>query len=143
MAHKKRESESNASTTVVECSHCGYRFVGEELVNKPCPNCGDPSGKVYLLRPHLKADEPVVEIYRAPHWLRAEMIREILQSQGIMVAFKTHMPWALMTFTVDGAGEVAILALESEAERARGIIEEFLKRFDAAEPAEPESEEEP
>jgi predicted nucleic acid-binding Zn-ribbon protein len=142
MAHKKR-SASSASTTVVECSHCGYRFVGEELVNKPCPNCGDPSGKVYLLRPHPKADEPVVEIYRAPHWLRAEMIREILQSQGIMVAFKTRVPWGIMTFTVDGLGEVGILALESEAERARGIIEEFLKRFDAAEPTEPEPEEEP
>jgi len=131
MADNQDNTRQESSDTVVECSHCGYRFVGEELVEKPCPSCGDKSGDVYLLRRQPKMDEPIVEIYRAPDWFHAEMIREHLESQDILTAFRSNMPWGVMTFTVDGAGEVAILALESEAERARAMIEEYLAQLNA------------
>ena len=140
MAENRDNPPQESSETIVECSHCGYRFVGEGLVEKPCPSCGDKSGEAYLLRRHPKMDEPIVEIYRAPDWFHAEMIREHLESQDILTAFRSSMPWGVMTFTVDGAGEVSILALESEAQRAREIIAEYLAQIGAEESSEAESE---
>jgi hypothetical protein len=141
MGAEKNNSPHESPETVVECSHCGYRFVGQDLADKPCPNCGDKSGERYLLRPQPKIDEPVVEIYRAPDWLQAEMIRETLESQDILVAFRSSMPWGIMTFTVDGAGEVAILALQSDADRARQIVEDYLGQLRAEAPSESDTEE--
>jgi len=132
---------SNPSEALVECPNCGYRFVGMDLVNKPCPSCGDRSGQFYFLREQPKLDEPLVEVYRAPDWFQAEMIREYLLSEGVLVAFSTSMPWGVMTFTVDGLGEVSVLAVQSEAEQARTLIEEYLKRVESAPPTEPEEEE--
>jgi hypothetical protein len=46
-----------------------------------------------------------------------------------------------MTFTVDGAGEVAILALQSDADRARQIVEDYLGQLRAEAPSESDTEE--
>lgn len=138
MEQNENDSPQQSLEMLFECSNCGYRFAGRDLADRPCPKCGDRLGELFLLRPEPRIHEPIVEIHRASDWIQAEMIREVLQSQGILVAFRTNVPWGILTFTVDGLGEVVILALESEAERARRIIEEYLKQVGAEDSSEPE-----
>lgn len=140
----ENNSPQESREMLFECSNCGYRFAGRDLAGRPCPKCGDRLGELFLLRPQPRLDEPILEIYRAPDWLHAEMIREVLQSQGILVALRTKVG-GITTFTVDGLAEVAVLALESEAARARQAIEDYLECMNAAEAVEEsgESAEEP
>jgi len=119
---------------LVECPDCRRRFVGEELAGKSCPNCGGTLSKVAPESTEPRPDEPIVEIFRAPDMPRAEMIRQMLESEGIAIAFRTNVPWGVLTFTVDGLGEVGILALESEAERARTLLRDYLAEAGEDEP---------
>ncbi|MCX8036934.1 MAG: zinc ribbon domain-containing protein [Candidatus Sumerlaeia bacterium] len=126
-AHSRPFRRGQMPEALLECPNCGFRFAGGDPANQPCPSCGDKTGQVYLLREQPQLSEPLVEVHRAPDWLQAEMIREYLLAEGLLVAFSTRVPWGLMTFTVDGLAEVGILTLQSDADQARRLIEQFLE----------------
>ncbi len=126
-AHSRPFRRGQMPEALLECPNCGFRFAGGDLANQPCPSCGDKTGQVYLLREQPQLSEPLVEVHRAPDWLQAEMIREHLLAEGLLVAFSTRVPWGLMTFTVDGLAEVGILTIQSDADAARQLIAQFLE----------------
>ena len=112
--------------------------MGHHLGGSRCPKCTGVLNPVALARPEPRPDERIMEVYRAPNMWQAELIRQALEAGGILVAFRTLAAWGVHTFTVDGLGEVGILALESDAERAREIIEDYLKQVSGDAPSEPE-----
>ena len=75
-------------------------------------------------------DEPVVEIYRTTDWRLAEMICEYLESEGIRAAqrgntFRLCVPNSFdCTFT-----DLGIQVLQSDAERATGLIKDYLAQI--------------
>jgi hypothetical protein len=123
------ETPHASDDVIVECSECGRRFAGPGLHGERCPECKAEMQEIGQARPNERLDEPVVEVFLADSWVQAEMIREHLESQGLFVAFKTSMPWAVLTFTVERVGAVSILALESEADQVRALIQEYLEQI--------------
>ena len=127
------DTPDSSEDIIVECNDCGRRFAGAGLHGARCPECKGEMQEVGHARSQDRLEEPVVEVYRADSWVKAEMIREYLESQGLFVVFKTSMPWAVLTFTVESVGAVSILALESEAGQARQLIQEYLEQVETDE----------
>lgn len=115
---------------VFECRDCARRQTGRGLVDTSCPECG---GQLVKIPPEQLApnpDDAAVEVCRVHDMPEAEMIRGYLESEGIRVALRSAATWGVHTFTVNGLGEVTILALESDVERARKLVEQYFERID-------------
>ncbi len=65
----------------------------------------------------------LVEIYRANSEMEALVIKSLLESYQIPCLLKSHAAPSVHVFTTDGMGEVKIMVSESQAEKARGLIE--------------------
>jgi len=111
---------------MVECRGCGRRYAGIDLVGRTCPECGERLDCVPGPNQERIPNEPAVEVYRAPNQIQADMIREHLEASGLRVAFHSGFPAQIFPFTIDGLSEVALLVLESDASRARALIDAFL-----------------
>jgi len=70
----------------------------------------------------------MVEIYRGPDDERLLLIRGWLDSQGVACMVTSDLVHSVHPLTVDGLGEARILVGETDAERARRMIEEFDAR---------------
>ncbi len=70
----------------------------------------------------IKSNEKMVEVYRAPNGMEAQVIKSLLESFDIPCFLKSNAAPSVHTFTMDGMGEVKIMVLESLAERARELI---------------------
>jgi hypothetical protein len=110
---------------LVECDICGRRYVGAELIGRRCPHCGESLSEAAPLDEQPVPDVPSVEVYRAPDHLEADLIHEYLDEHGIRVAFQSDFPSAVFPFSIEGLDQVRILALATEADEARRLIEEF------------------
>jgi hypothetical protein len=64
----------------------------------------------------------MVEVYRAPNGMEAQVIKSLLESFNIPCFLKSNAAPSVHTFTMDGMGEVKIMVLESLAEKARELI---------------------
>ncbi len=105
------------------CEHCAVKLVSPDDFESTKTLFNEESVTVHI------ADNP----------LQAELLREILESNGIKCALVGEVPPSVFPFTVNGLARTRILVLESAAEDAKRIINEALER---AERAQPESEEE-
>ena len=70
----------------------------------------------------MKNKEKMVEVYKAPNEMGAQVIRGLLESYGIPCFLKSNAAPSVHLFTVNGMGEVKIMVLESLAEEARNLI---------------------
>lgn len=70
----------------------------------------------------MKNKEKMVEVYKAPNEMEAQVIRGLLESYGIPCFLKSNAAPSVHLFTVNGMGEVKIMVLESLAEEARNLI---------------------
>jgi len=122
---------SQPSVVMVECPHCGRCFIGADLLDTPCPRCGEEWGEVCCLRARPCIEEPLVEVYRTSNWIEAEIIRERLSADGIVAAFARNAGCAPIYVPLDGVGQTSLMALESEAARARRLVEEYLAQISA------------
>ncbi len=67
-----------------------------------------------------------VIVHRCHNDIEAEMIRDLLQQEGIFCQVASDVPHSVFPLTLDGLGEVRIAVMAKEAERARRLISEFL-----------------
>ncbi|RLC70525.1 MAG: hypothetical protein DRI26_06940 [Chloroflexi bacterium] len=66
--------------------------------------------------------EKLVDVYHASGELEANLIKGLLEANGIPCILKSDAAFSVHAFTVDGMGKVVIAVLESVAEEARRII---------------------
>jgi len=71
----------------------------------------------------LDAKQPMVEVYRAVGEMEDRVIQGLLDSRDIPSLLKSSAARSVHAFAVDGMGEVRVMVWESDAERARGLIE--------------------
>jgi hypothetical protein len=64
----------------------------------------------------------LVEVYKAPNEMEAQVIKGLLESYGIPCFLKSHAAPSVHMFTIDGMGEVKIMVLEKMADSARKLI---------------------
>jgi hypothetical protein len=64
----------------------------------------------------------MVEVYKAPNEMEAQVIRGLLESYGIPCFLKSNAAPSVHMFTIDGMGEVKIMVLEKMADSARKLI---------------------
>jgi hypothetical protein len=70
----------------------------------------------------LSKDEKMVEVYKAPNEMEAQVIKGLLASYDIPCFLKSHAAPSVHMFTVDGMGEFKVMVLGSMADRARELI---------------------
>jgi len=64
----------------------------------------------------------LVEVYRAVGEAEAQIIKGLLESNGIPCLLKSNAAPSVHVFTVDGMGEVKVMVRESTAEEAKRLI---------------------
>jgi hypothetical protein len=69
-----------------------------------------------------KKKKKLVDIYHASGELEAQVIKGLLESNGIPCILKSDAASSVHAFTVDGMGEVKVAVLESMADEARKLI---------------------
>jgi len=70
----------------------------------------------------LSNSQKLIEVYRANGEMEAQIIKGLLESQGIPCLLKGDAARTIYGLTVDGLGEVKIMVWESMAEKARKLI---------------------
>jgi len=70
----------------------------------------------------LNKGEELVEVYKAAGEAEAQIIKGLLESNGIPCLLKSLAAPSVHVFTVSGMGEVKVMVLESEAEEARKLV---------------------
>jgi len=71
----------------------------------------------------LNKNLKMVEVYRANSEMEALVIKSLLESYSIPCLLKSHAAPSVHVFTSDGMGEVKVMVAESQAEKARELIE--------------------
>ena len=64
----------------------------------------------------------MVEVYRAFGEAEAQIIKGLLNSNGIDCLLKSNASPSVHVFAVDGMGEVKVMVWESAADKARELI---------------------
>jgi hypothetical protein len=70
----------------------------------------------------MKNKEDLVEVYHAHNPMEAQVIKGLLESFGIPCFLKSNAAPSVHLLTVDGMSEVHVMVLESDALRAREMI---------------------
>ncbi len=116
------------------CPKCGAEFV--EGIWK-CSDCGvrlvDSSPETQ------KKPEPgleLVEVCRASHEMEAQLIRGLLESNGIDCALRGEAVRLTHSIAIDGLAEVRILVRPEDADKAKKIMASSDVKTDS--PAEPD-----
>ena len=64
----------------------------------------------------------MVEVYRAVGEAEAQIIKGLLESNGIYCLLKSNAAPSVHMFAIDGMGEVRVMVWQSAAEEARELI---------------------
>ena len=64
----------------------------------------------------------MVEVYRATGEAEAQIIRGLLECNGIHCLLKSNAAPSVHVFAIDGMGEVKVMVGDSVAEKARRLI---------------------
>ena len=70
----------------------------------------------------MNKSEGLVEVYRAVGEAEAQIIKGLLESNGIPCLLKSQAAPSVHAFIGDGMGEVKVMVRESAAEKARRLI---------------------
>jgi len=65
----------------------------------------------------------MIEVYRATGEAEAQIIKGLLESNGIHCLLRSNAAPSVHVFAIDGMGEVKVMVGESVAEKARRLIE--------------------
>lgn len=70
----------------------------------------------------MSKSDKMVEVYKAPNEMEAQVIKGLLESYGVPCFLKSNAAPSVHMFTVDGMSEVKIMVLDSMADKARNLI---------------------
>ena len=70
----------------------------------------------------MNKGEGLVEVYKAAGEAEAQIIKGLLESNGIPCLLKSLAAPSVHVFTVDGMGEVKVMVRESTAGEAKSLI---------------------
>ena len=70
----------------------------------------------------MSKSEKLVEVYKAAGELEAQVIKGLLECNGIPCLLKSHAAPSVHMFAVDGLGEVKVMVRASMAEKAKELI---------------------
>ena len=70
----------------------------------------------------MSKSEKMVEVYKAPNEMEAQVIKGLLESYDIPCFLKSHAAPSVHMFTVDGMAEFRVMVLESLVDEARELI---------------------
>ena len=70
----------------------------------------------------MSNNDKLVQVYKAPNEMEAQVIKGLLESYGIPCFLKSNAAPSVLTFTVDGMAEVKVMVLDSMAEDAKKLI---------------------
>ena len=70
----------------------------------------------------MSSNEELVEVYTAVGEAEAQIIKGLLESNGIPCLLKSLAAPSVHAFTVDGMGEVKVMVWKSTADGARQLI---------------------
>jgi len=107
------------------CPNCRLEYV--EGVKK-CPDCG--VRLVMELAPteaERLAQEELVPVYYPKDEMEAKIVKAALEAEGIYAWEAADLTTEMFPFDVDTLGNDAIGVLESDAERAKKVIEKALE----------------
>jgi len=71
----------------------------------------------------LSKNEKLVEVYKATGELEAQVIKGLLESNGIRCFLKSHAAPSVHVLTVDGLGVFKVMVCDSMAEEAKKLID--------------------
>lgn len=72
----------------------------------------------------MSKQEKLVKVYRAAGEAEAQVIKGLLESEGISVLLQYESVGRVYGLTVDGMGEVRVMVWDSMAEEAKRLIAE-------------------
>ena len=75
----------------------------------------------------------IVRVHSVQGQPEADLLRSLLEANGIESFTKSRAVQSVHPFTVDGLGEIRILVREEDADKAGRIIEEFVEGEDGEE----------
>ena len=76
---------------------------------------------------HIK--EPLIDVFDINGELEADLVLNLLESNGIEVLkTMTEAPGGVLPFSNSPLGGIRLQVFESQADEARNIIEEYLKK---------------
>ena len=78
-------------------------------------------------------NEKLVELAKVQGDFEAQVIKGMLESEGIEVAVRTGVTPIILPFTVDGLGQVRLFVKESDLEAAKAVMRENEKKREAGE----------
>lgn len=82
-------------------------------------------------------EDELVQIFSTDRDSVAELVKSTLESYGITAILKQSIAHSVYPFTVDGLGEVKIMVLKADKEKAEEILKEnFLNSEDNQEESE-------
>ena len=68
------------------------------------------------------SERRMVEVYRATGEAEAQVIKGLLETNGISCLLRSNAAPSVHVFTVDGMGEFGVMVWESEEGKARELI---------------------
>ncbi len=76
-------------------------------------------------------NEKLVELAKVQGDFEAQVIKGMLESEGIEVAVRTGVTPIILPFTVDGLGQVRLFVKESDLDAAKAVMREAEKAREA------------
>jgi hypothetical protein len=73
-------------------------------------------------------NEKLVELAKVQGDFEAQVLKGMLESEGIEVAVRTGVTPNILPFTVDGLGQVKLFVKESDLEAAKAVMKENEER---------------
>ena len=70
----------------------------------------------------MNRKEELTEVYRSAGEMEAQIIKGLLESNGIPCLLQSNASPSVHVFTVDGMGEVKVMVWKSMAEKASNLI---------------------
>ncbi len=70
----------------------------------------------------MNKTDKLTEVYRASNEMEAMVIKGLLESYDVPCLLKSNASHSVHAFVFDGLGEVKVMVLASEADRAKELI---------------------